>query len=275
MLVQVYLYRIALIRRTRVPRSHLLLLASICALAVPCAARAQGLITGRVVEDEGDVPVPGATIELQNPAGVVVRRTVSDEFGAFLLLVSREGEYTLRASRIGLADGISVPIHIAPTDTLRVILRMAVQAIRLPALEVVSASRLDRMGRLAGFNYRASRGLGTFLDRDAIARRNPIRLNHVIAEHGWNVEGGGDVFTSKVWNRRYHCAPTVYINGSRVTHVPERADTLAAREAGEALALVHPSDVTGIEIYRGAATVPGEFGGSDARCGVIVIWTGG
>jgi hypothetical protein len=31
--------------------------------------------------------------------------------------------------------------------------------------------------------------------------------------------------------------------------------------------------IQGVEIYRGAAEVPGEFSGTDASCGVIVIWT--
>ncbi len=32
-------------------------------------------------------------------------------------------------------------------------------------------------------------------------------------------------------------------------------------------------DVYGIEVYRGAGEVPGEYAGSNAACGVIVIWT--
>lgn len=32
-------------------------------------------------------------------------------------------------------------------------------------------------------------------------------------------------------------------------------------------------DIYGIEIYRGPGEVPGEFAGSNAGCGVIVLWT--
>jgi hypothetical protein len=32
-------------------------------------------------------------------------------------------------------------------------------------------------------------------------------------------------------------------------------------------------DIEGIEVYTGAADVPGEFAGTDAGCGVVVIWT--
>ena len=36
---------------------------------------------------------------------------------------------------------------------------------------------------------------------------------------------------------------------------------------------VLPIEIAGIEVYRGAASLPAEFSGSDARCGAIVIWT--
>jgi hypothetical protein len=32
-------------------------------------------------------------------------------------------------------------------------------------------------------------------------------------------------------------------------------------------------DIYGIEVYRGAGEVPGEYAGSTAACGVIVVWT--
>ncbi len=32
-------------------------------------------------------------------------------------------------------------------------------------------------------------------------------------------------------------------------------------------------DIEAIEIYRGAASVPGEFGGGDAACGAVILWT--
>ncbi|WP_423924508.1 carboxypeptidase regulatory-like domain-containing protein [Candidatus Palauibacter sp.] len=37
--------------------------------------------------------------------------------------------------------------------------------------------------------------------------------------------------------------------------------------------LVLPTEIAGIEVYTGAAALPAEFGGHDARCGAVVIWT--
>ena len=74
-------------------------------------------------------------------------------------------------------------------------------------------------------------------------------------------------------SRRYNCAPMVYLDNARLTHESDRNSALAILEAGRAVNMVHPLDVAGIEVYAGGATVPGQYGGSTARCGVIVIWT--
>ena len=58
--------------------------------------------------------------------------------------------------------------------------------------------------------------------------------------------------------RSPQCQPTWWIDGQEVRSFHESTPI---------------RDVYGIEIYRGPGEVPGEFAGSDAACGVIVIWT--
>lgn len=43
--------------------------------------------------------------------------------------------------------------------------------------------------------------------------------------------------------------------------------------AAQAVNMVHPMDITAIEIYRGPGQTPGEFLDSDDACGVILTWT--
>jgi outer membrane cobalamin receptor len=59
-------------------------------------------------------------------------------------------------------------------------------------------------------------------------------------------------------SRDPQCFPTWWVDGTRVASFHENTPI---------------RDVYGIEIYRGPGEVPGEFAGSDAACGVIVIWT--
>jgi outer membrane receptor for ferrienterochelin and colicin len=37
--------------------------------------------------------------------------------------------------------------------------------------------------------------------------------------------------------------------------------------------MVPVSSIEGIEVYKGAAQLPAEFGGSNSMCGVVAIWT--
>lgn len=56
------------------------------------------------------------------------------------------------------------------------------------------------------------------------------------------------------------CRVNVYLDGVRLAR-------------GNVDAFVLPIEVGGVEVYRGAASLPGEFAGSDSRCGVVAIWT--
>jgi hypothetical protein len=177
--------------------------------------------------------------------------------------------------RRGPGQALSAPIRIAPGDTLDVILRMNVEAVRLPALEVVSEARKGFAPRLSEFHYRAERGWGRFIHREEIRRRQPVRLSDLITEQGFTLEPIGRTSQLGLISRRYQCAPLVYLDGTLTVPGADRGDELAYHEAAEAVNMVHPYDVYGIEVYSGPATVPGQFSGSNARCGVIVIWTAG
>lgn len=55
------------------------------------------------------------------------------------------------------------------------------------------------------------------------------------------------------------CSPLVYLDGMKMRDIAE-------------LMKLPTHDFALVEAYQGAATVPAEFSGSDARCGVITIW---
>jgi hypothetical protein len=65
------------------------------------------------------------------------------------------------------------------------------------------------------------------------------------------------------------CFPAVWVDGRRwsrprsggVGHDPVDFTQFVAM------------DIEAVEVYRGAGSVPGEFGGGDAACGAVVIWT--
>ena len=53
-------------------------------------------------------------------------------------------------------------------------------------------------------------------------------------------------------------------------HAQESASN---RQGRFILSDVLPIGIGGVEVYKGPASLPAEFGGSDARCGAVVIWT--
>ncbi|MDX1746855.1 MAG: aconitase family protein, partial [Halobacteriales archaeon] len=57
------------------------------------------------------------------------------------------------------------------------------------------------------------------------------------------------------------CEPVLYVDGMRFQLDPDLG-------WGEPIGAIQA-----MEIYRGAAEVPGEFSGSDAACGEVVVWT--
>lgn len=62
----------------------------------------------------------------------------------------------------------------------------------------------------------------------------------------------------------------VYLDGTKLT---SRAGLENFQEAMRIINGIPVPEIAGIEIYPGAATVPGEFAGLDTNCGVLVVWT--
>jgi len=115
--------------------------------------------------------------------------------------------------------------------------------------------------------------MGYYITWEDIARRRAFRITDMIAEFpGVRLLRLGGL-RSKVMLRRYThsgpggrlgaCWPALYVDGRRIR--------LTEHETIDDF--VFPDDVEGVEVYKGLATVPGDYAGYDARCGVVGIWT--
>ncbi|MFO7892430.1 MAG: carboxypeptidase regulatory-like domain-containing protein [Longimicrobiales bacterium] len=230
-------------------------------LALDVSADAPGRIVGRVVEVGTDRPLEGATVEV---AGAKV---VSNEAGGFVVGDVAPGEVPVRATLLGYADADGT-VELSGGQTAEMEIRLSTRPIEVEPITVtVRAEPLS--GPIAGFNDRLESGRGTFILADEIERRNPIRLTQILQAHHLRVEQNG----RQLVNPRQNCAPMVYLDGVRATYIRDRTLTAALREAADAVNMVHPSSVAGIEVYRGAAELPAMFSGRYASCGAIGIWT--
>jgi hypothetical protein len=149
----------------------------------------------------------------------------------------------------------------------RATLRLSQGAVALEGITV----RAERSQLHADFHRRMRQALGgTCIGREELERHQNRTVAGAIVRLGGAILGGGgsglggSVPTFVVSSRHEGtgCKPAVFIDGVQI-----RAEPM------EMLFQVHPGSLEGIEVYQRAATVPGEFGGSSAQCGVIAVWT--
>ena len=128
--------------------------------------------------------------------------------------------------------------------------------------------------RLTDFRQRRRLGNGTFIDRAEIERRNPRVLSDLLRNVPGvrleNFQGGLRYvsgrfrsLTSSAGSGNGSCDMMIYLNGQPF---PSDAGTSDAR--------IRVTEILALEVYVAAGSVPREFAGTNAACGVILIWLG-
>ncbi len=238
-----------------------------CALvlagSLPVVTRAQSVaweLVG-VVRNFGGAAVPGATVEM----GGAVSRT--DAAGLFRISATRRDSVTITVRRIGFTPVTSV-LRAADLmgDTLLVVMKEVAHT-----LDVVAVTARDRRSALGfgSFEERRARGLGVFVTREDITRRNSLRLSDVMRNRRGvqlvrlsNGSYGVRFVTSPARPGRARCIPALWLDGTRARDM--EIDEIPA------------TDVEAVELYQSLSSTPFQFssGGSTSEwCGAIVVWT--
>jgi carboxypeptidase family protein len=243
----------------------------LCALLfMPASLSAQRLV-GRAIESETNKPVPHVEVRLDNADGTV-GRVITDSTGRFLLRVAAAGTYRLTTNHISFAP-LKADIQLTAGDQIEVVLRLAVAATTLPAVEVIARSRApDAYLERNGFYDRKAGRFGVFRTLDDIERRRPFTTSDMFQ----GVSGvrviymglqGKDIRMTR--GEDPNCSPRVLID-----KVIVRRGGRASNQGEPILdALLQPQDIQGIEIYRSPAETPQEYGGNEVTCGVVLFWT--
>jgi CarboxypepD_reg-like domain/Carboxypeptidase regulatory-like domain/TonB-dependent Receptor Plug Domain len=235
-----------------------------------------GDVLGRITDFQTGEPVVGAEVKLRGTSFSSMTGTL----GSFSFSDVPWGVYFLEIDHIAYQHQ-SQPLRILGDQAHEVNVALATDAMELEGLSVSVRSR-KWFGGMRGFRERKSRGFGYFLDRESIERRGAMKVVDLLREiPGVNVEmarsevnNPGRTTTSALYFRncwRYDPSgaqivtpPMFFLNGIK---------QLSLDLARGDLDTVRPQDIEAIEVYRGASEVPADFGGSDAGCGVIAIWT--
>ena len=197
-------------------------------------------------------------------AGIEVegRTRLTDEGGHFAFPGLPPGTYVLRASFVGRLTRVDT-LRIEPDADVRVAITLAVSPLDLePIVVTVHRARRDPMH---GFDERRLHNQGTFITRDEIEQRNPLRVSDILRSvPGARFERIGPT-GSYIMRFESDCRPVIWVDGNRVfdpswNGTPYGIDDLVPAEQVEA-----------IEVYRGSGNVPIQFG--PTSCGAVVIWT--
>jgi carboxypeptidase family protein/TonB-dependent receptor-like protein len=241
-----------------VPLSRLFAVLAISGRLVFAAAPAHsqaarsGLI-GRIFDEKTNQVLGDVLILLDSTRRDVM---VSSQ-GRFVLTNLDAGRHRVEIRAIGYRPQV-LEVTLLEGQVLERQFPMAFTGDRLPDL-AIEARNSKLLPRYADFERRRVQGMGVYITRDEIRARGYMRMGDALRTvQGVRVDCGDVDCVIHMTRATAGCYPTFYVDG---------------RLARSFATSTPMSDVQGIEVYRGAAEMPGEFTGAGAMCGVVVIWT--
>ncbi len=209
-----------------------------------------------VVAQGSNRPIAGASIML---AGGAVH-ALTDGSGRARLAHVGTGQQTVEVRYLGYAP-VRLPVSLAE-GVREMAFQLAPAPVRLAELKV-RAPGGARTLEMGGFSMRRRNGNGTFITREEIERQQPRYLSDLLRRlPGISLSTPNKFGRSQTTMRgatSRSCQPQVFVDGVQ-TSIFYLDDVL-------------PGNVEGLEIYRGAATIPAQFNRGMAICGVVLVWT--
>ena len=117
---------------------------------------------------------------------------------------------------------------------------------------------------IPGFDDRAKRGMGTFLNRADIENRQSVLTTDLFRTIPGLTVGfdGSNYVVQSSRSLGSGCQVAWYLDGSPFDNSSNDLDQM-----------IRPDDIEAIEVYKSASEVPVQFQGHDAACGTILVWT--
>ena len=234
----------------------------ILAVAAPVAAQEPGRtweLLGVVRNADGTV-IEGATVAIQGQS------VTTDRLGHFRLRADRRDTITLAIRRLGYT-AISTLLTSAELTGDTLVIEMEPTSQQLDAVNIRARDLRSPMG-YGAFEERRALGVGTFITREEIERRNSGRLSDsfrnkrgvIVSQAG---SRGAVVRFSSFQGRNAirGCSPAIFLDGQWMR--------------GMEIDQIPPNTVAGVEMYARLATTPAQFttGQVNRPCGTIVIWS--
>ena len=210
----------------------------------------EGSLRGSVRDSAGSA-LSGARVALVGDSAFAN----ADERGEFALGAIPSGTRELEVRRVGFA-----PFREAVDITSGAPTAIAITLSKPPmvlATVSVRGSPGSAEGDVEGFAARRARGIGRFIDRQAIEAHGDVEALELLrGTPGIQVSSPRGVIVA-TWNRSgTGCRPGYFLDGI----------------ATDSRSLPRASDIEAVEIYA-PSEVPPQYAGAGARCAVVLFWT--
>ena len=232
------------------------------ALVGPTSARAQRAALRGIVTDTTGLPLADADISIQTRR--LQARTAED--GRFFFTRMFPGVVEVSVRRLGF-EPARVRARILDGSVAVVEVILVAKPTALEGVDVNAPELRQRLG-IEGFNKRRLQGLGSYVSREEIEKRNTMSVSAILRTvpgiRFISIRGNGSAQGVRFNNtsiRQRDCMPMIWIDGQ-------------AAPGLEVDDVILP-DIEGIELYNGPSTTPMQFSQQqkDNTCGTIVIWS--
>jgi hypothetical protein len=117
---------------------------------------------------------------------------------------------------------------------------------------------------IPGFDDRAKRGFGTFLNRQDIENRQSVLTTDLFRTIPGLTVGfdGSNYVVQSARSMGSGCQVQWYLDGSPFDNSQNDLDQM-----------LRPDDIEAIEVYKSASEVPAQYQGQNASCGTILVWS--
>jgi hypothetical protein len=252
--------------------------------------QAQGGVFGLIRDARTGQGIEAADVRVQDTD----YRALTNSNGFFAIPDVRPGLYAVTVGHLAYQDR-EVVVRIDGGQVYQVDVDLEVDAIPLEGITVsVVPPRL--FGDMVDLQRRMEMGFGDFLVRRDLESRGGTLASALQGRLGVRMVTGGnrpgeryvvlrqarDITSIPASEQngesldagpselvQEYCFPSVWVDGHRFSTPRSGGIGHDPVDFSQFLTL----DIEAVEVYRGAASVPGEFGGGDAACGAVVIWT--
>jgi hypothetical protein len=209
-------------------------------------------LSGTVVQADGK-PLEGAQVYLVG-AAVGAR---ADSRGIFHLSGLPAGTQTVEVRQLSFAPK-RYTVDLSPTREVRL---AAVMDAKAQVLNTVTIEGKPS-SNIPGFDDRAKRGLGTFLDSDEIEKRQSVLTTDLFRTiPGLSVGFDGTNYVVQS-SRGQGCQVQWWLDGAPFDNSQNDLDQM-----------IRPDDIAAVEVYKSGSEVPVQFQGTNGSCGTILVWT--